>query len=91
MIAVAVKIDPETKKRLKKLADLKRRSAHWVMREAIDQYVEREEKKESFRQDAINSFEEYQETGLHLTSSEVKKWLGIWGTNSEKDAPKCHQ
>lgn len=47
--AVAVKIDSEVKERIKRLAELKQRSTHWLMKEAILQYVEREEKIESFR------------------------------------------
>ena len=89
--AVAVKIDPEIKKRLQNLAEVKQRSAHWLMREAINQYVNREEKRESFRQDAINAWEEYQETGLHVTGDEVVDWLNTWGSSDEKDAPECHQ
>ena len=89
--AVAVKIDKETKKRYKDLAVIKRRSAHWMMREAISQYIDREEKRESFRQDAMNAWDEYQETGLHATSDEVVKWLNSWGSTDEKDAPECHQ
>ncbi len=90
-IAVAVKIDPGMKKRLKKLAEVKQRSAHWLMREALTQYIEREEKRASFRQDAMNAYEEYQETGLHVTGDEVATWLKTWGTDNEKDPPKCHQ
>ena len=89
--AVAIKIDQKTKERYKNLARIKNRSAHWMMREAINQYVDREEKRESFRQDAVNSWNEYQETGLHATGDEVIKWLNTWGTDDEKDAPECHQ
>jgi predicted transcriptional regulator len=89
--AVAIKIDQETKERYKILAQIKDRSTHWMMREAINQYAEREEKRESFRQDAINSWNEYQETGLHATGDEVIKWLNAWGKDDEKDAPECHQ
>ena len=88
--AVAVKIDDEIKKRLKNLALSKQRSAHWLMCEAITQYVEREDKRKSFREDAIRSWEEYQDTGLHVTGSEVKDWLNTWGAENEEDVPKCH-
>jgi len=91
--AVAVKIDNEIKERLKNLAKSKQRSAHWLMREAITQYVEREDKRESFRKDAIRAWEEYQDTGLHVTGAEVQDWLNTWGAeaNNEKDVPSCHQ
>ncbi|MGD0600109.1 MAG: ribbon-helix-helix domain-containing protein, partial [Terriglobales bacterium] len=39
----SLKLDGETKERVQRLASARRRSPHWVMREAIEQYVEREE------------------------------------------------
>jgi predicted transcriptional regulator len=89
--AIAIKIDQKTKERYKNLALIKDRSTHWMMREAIKQYVDREEKRESFLRDAVNSWNEYQETGLHATGEEVIKWLNTWGTDDEQDAPECHQ
>ncbi len=89
--AVAIKIDQKTKERYKNLARKKNRSAHWMMLEALNQYVDREEKREAFRQDAVNSWNEYQETGLHAAGMEVIQWLNTWGTDDEKDAPECHQ
>lgn len=61
------------------------------MREAICQYVDREEKREAFRQDMIKAWEEYQETGLHATAAEVDTWLASWGTENELPAPVCHK
>ena len=89
--AVAVKIDQKIKKRYKELARIKDRSTHWMMREAIKQYVNREEKRESFHQDAIDSWNEYQETGLYAAGGKVTKWINSWGTDDEKDAPECRQ
>lgn len=88
---VTIKIDPETKERMKRLADARHRTPHWLMREAIQQYVEREEKREAFQQDAINAWREYQETGLHVTGDEVIAWLDTWGEENEKPAPLCHK
>ena len=61
------------------------------MREAIGQYVEREGKRDAFRQDAINAWNEYRETGLHVTGDEVIAWLDTWGEDSEHAAPVCHK
>jgi len=89
-IAVAVKIDPEMKDRMKRLAAARRRSTHWLMKEAISQYVEREEKHESFRQDCIRAWNEYQITGLHLTLEEADAWLAKLEDGQDVDPPKCH-
>src|SRR3546814_16547078 len=57
------------------------------MREAIAQYVEREEKREAFRQDAIRVWDEYQQTGLHLTLEEADAWLAK--LEAGEDASQC--
>jgi predicted transcriptional regulator len=90
-MAISVKIDEGLKNRVQSLAVIQRRSAHWVMREAIQQYVEREEARESFRQEAIQSWTEYQQTGRHLTGEEVRGWLAQWGSEQDGDAPSCHE
>lgn len=90
-MAVSVKLDDELKGRVQKLASARRRSAHWIMREAIEQYVAREEARERFRQEALASWAEYQTTGLHLTGDEVQAWLGTWGTETESEMPACHE
>ena len=54
---VAIKIDEDIKARVKRLAEARHRTAHWLMREAITQYVDREENRESFRQDTLKAWE----------------------------------
>lgn len=89
-MATSLKIDDEMKGRIQALAEQRDRSAHWIMREAIRQYVDREEARESFRQEALESWTAYQETGRHLTLSETTAWLETWGTEQEREAPECH-
>jgi predicted transcriptional regulator len=72
---VAIKIDEGMKVRVKRLAEARHRTPHWLMREAITQYVNREEKREAFRQDTIKSWDEYRATGLHVTAGEADAWL----------------
>jgi predicted transcriptional regulator len=88
---VSVKLDADMRIRLENLADARQRTAHWVMREAINQYVEREEKREAFRQATIKAWDEYQETGLHATAAEVDTWLSSWGSDNPLPAPVCHK
>jgi predicted transcriptional regulator len=88
--AIAVKIEQETKDRMKRLAELKHRSTHWLMKEAILQYVEREEKSESFRQEALLAWNEYQTTGLHVTSEEADAWLAKLEEGQDLEPPECH-
>jgi len=89
--AIAIEIDQETQDRVKRLADLRRRTPHSMMKDALSQYLDREEKRESFRNDAINAWDEYQSTGLHVDGSEVTAWLETWGEENEQATPKCHK
>ncbi len=87
----SLKLDDELKSRVQHLAEARRRSSHWIMREAIAQYVEREEKREALRQQTLDAWDEFQATGLHVTGDEVEKWLSSWGTDDELPAPECHK
>ena len=90
-MATSIKIDDELKGRVQHLAALRQRSAHWIMREAIAQYVEREEARETFKQEALASWAAYQETGRHLTGQAVRSWLNTWGTEAETELPQCRE
>jgi predicted transcriptional regulator len=90
-MATSIKLDDDLKARINQLAGLRQRSAHWIMREALQQYVDREEARESFKQEAIASWKAYQEDGRHLTGAEVRDWLRSWGTDAEKARPDCHE
>jgi predicted transcriptional regulator len=90
-MATSVKLDQSLKDRIQRLTVSQRRSAHWIMREAIQQYVDREEARESFRQEAQASWADYQATGQHLTGGETREWLRGWGTKAETDVPPCHE
>jgi predicted transcriptional regulator len=90
-MAASVKLDDALKGRVQRLADLHQRSSHWIMREAIAQYVEREEARESFKQEAMASWMAFQEDGQHLTGSEVRNWLKSWGGDAETKLPECHE
>ena len=57
---------------------------------AISQYVEREEKHESFRQDSIRAWNEYQATGLHVALEKADAWLGTLEDGQDVEPPKCH-
>jgi predicted transcriptional regulator len=85
----SLKLDPETKERIRSLASARRRSPHWLMREAIEEYVEREEKREQFRQDALTAWSHYQATGLHVTAEEADAWLAKLEAGKDIAPPKC--
>jgi predicted transcriptional regulator len=60
------------------------------MREAVEQYVEREERREQFRRDALTARTDYQSTGLHVTAEESDAWLAKLEAGKRAVVPKCH-
>ncbi len=90
-MATSVKLDEALKNRVRTLAEARNRSSHWVMREAIKDYVEREEKREALKQDALRAWENYQHDGLHLTFDEADNWLSKLEAGHDQGIPKCHR
>jgi len=88
--ATSIKLDDELKGRVQHLAEARRRTSHWIMREAIAQYVEREEKRESFKEDALRAWDDYRRTGLHLTLEEADAWLAKLEAGEDVEPPECH-
>lgn len=88
---ITVEIDPEMRERMKRLAARRRRTQHWLMRDAIREYVEREEARDLFLRQAHDAWQEYRKTGLHASAEEVLAWLDTWGGESEMAAPVCHK
>ena len=86
----SLKLDTAIKERVHRLASARRRSPHWVMREAVEQYVEREERLEQLRQEALAAWAEYQTTGLHVTAKEADAWLAKLEAVKHAAIPKCH-
>lgn len=87
---IAVKLDQDIRDRIKRLAEARHRTTHWMMREAIAQYIEREEKREAFRQDGLRAWNDYQATGLHVTLKEADAWLAKLEAGEELEPPACH-
>jgi len=89
-MATSLKIDDALKARVQALANQRRRSAHWIMLEAIQQYVDREEAREVFKQDALRAWEAYQSNSLHLTMEEADAWLEKLEADADAELPPCH-
>jgi predicted transcriptional regulator len=86
----SLKLDLELKERVQRLASARRRSSHWIMREAVEQYVGREEKREEFRAAALKAWNDYQATGQHATAEEADAWLAKLEAGEDAEAPECH-
>ena len=61
-----------------------------MMGEAMERYVTREEQREVVRKEALDAWEHYQSTGLHVTGAEADAWLGELELGNEVEPPRAH-
>ncbi|MDL2279527.1 ribbon-helix-helix domain-containing protein [Desulfovibrio sp. OttesenSCG-928-G11] len=86
----SVKLPQTLRERVKSLADARNQSAHAIMLQAIESYVNREEQREALRQEARAAHDEYLRTGLHITAAEADAWLAELEAGNDVKPPKCH-
>lgn len=85
---MAVKMEPALRRRLQALGEVRRRTPHWLMCEAIRLYVEREEQVEQGKVEARERLARYDATGEFVADEDVEGWLKSWGAPRERTAPK---
>ena len=70
---VGVKLDPDTRNRLRQLGYAKDRSTHWMMKEAIAHYLDIEERYEQEKEEDNARWQRYVDTGQAIRQEAVKK------------------
>ena len=70
-----IKLDDKISARLKTLAEKRDRTAHWLMRIAIERYLDQEEKYEREKAEDIAEYEDYLQTGRGISQKEMGAWL----------------
>jgi len=88
--SVTIKLDDADRDSIASLATAKKRTPHYLMKEAILEYVKKEEARQNFIAAAESSFEHYKETGLHITLDEFSHWVDEVQEMPEAPAPACH-
>ncbi len=74
-VTQGIKLDEETRQRLKVLATKRDRSPHWLMRTAIESYLDREERYEREKSEDMKRWEQYEITGQVIDNAAVTGWL----------------
>jgi len=87
---VTIKLDPADRERIASLAAMRKRTPHYLMKEAILEYVQREEARQNFIKAANTSFEHYKETGLHITLDEFSAWVDDVQKKPDTPIAACH-
>ena len=89
--STSVKLADGTRDRLRTAAARQRRTPNWLMREAIEQYLTRDEAEAEFAADARKALADYRRTGLHVTNEEVMDWLDKLARGEDAEMPKPHK
>lgn len=81
----SIRLKPETKKKLSKLAKAFGRSANFLITDAVESYVEDQERLRA----EIRAAEHDIAAGHYIKDEDMKAWLLSWGTENELPLPKC--
>lgn len=87
---VTLKLDTTYRDRLKSLAVIKKRTAHYLMKEAIERYLQAEEAQQTILSSVDDSVAHFETTGLHITLNEVQAWTKEVKINRNAQLPACH-
>ena len=86
---VGVKLDDETRTRLKALGHAKQRSTHWMMKEAVARYLDAEERYERERAEDLARWQSYVETGHAIPHKTVMAWLDDLAAEADRRAEEA--
>ena len=81
----SIRLKPETKRRLAKLAKESGRSANFLISDAVESYVVDQERLHA----EIRSADREMAGGHYIRDEDMKAWLLSWGTDRELPPPKC--
>ena len=82
---LSIRLKPETKKRLAKLAKGSGRSSNFLISDAVDSYVADQERMLAETRQADRQVK----SGHYIRHEDMKAWLLSWGTDHELPPPKC--
>jgi predicted transcriptional regulator len=82
---LSIRLKPETKKRLARLAKASGRSSKFLIADAMEVYVSDQERMLA----EIRQSDRQVKSGHYIKNEDMKAWLLSWGTERELPVPKC--
>src|ERR1700691_4334187 len=82
---LSIRLKPEIKKRLAKLAKVTGRSSNFLVSDAVESYVADQERMLA----EIRQADRQVKSGHYVRHEEMKAWLLFWGNEGELPLPKC--
>lgn len=76
---------------LSQIAELKKRTVHSLVVEAVDTYIAQTQARMEYEAQALRSFENYQRDGLHVTHAELEQWADNLDSDNPLEVPTCHK
>lgn len=65
-------------------------SVHSIVLDAVDNHIEQLKAKQAYNRRAMQAYQDYQETGLHITLNEFTDWVDTL-ENESKGMPQYHE
>jgi predicted transcriptional regulator len=82
---LSIRLKPETKKRLARLAKASGRSSNFLVADAVEVYVSDQERMLA----EVRQADRQVTSGHYIKNENMKAWLLSWGTEHELPVPKC--
>lgn len=82
---LSIRLKPETKKRLARLAKASGRSSNFLIADAVESYVADQERMLG----EVRQADRQVKSGHYVKNEDMKAWLLTWGTDHELPVPKC--
>jgi|SRR5277367_5238636 len=82
---LSIRLKPEIKRRLAKLAKTSGRSSNFIISDAVESYVADQERLLS----EMRLADRQVKSGHYVPHAAMKAWLLSWGTDRELPPPKC--
>jgi len=83
----SVRMPDDLLERLDATAERLRRSKGWIIKDAVREYLEREDQRARRLEETQQALAEM-EAGELIDGEEVLTWLDGWGTGSEREPPR---
>lgn len=83
-----IKLDARTQERLQALGQKRDRSPHYLMKAAIESYLDREEAYEREKQEDHERYERYLLSDEAVSHEDVVAWLGALAQGQAKPRPR---
>ena len=85
---VGVKLDADTRRRLAAIAEAQDRTPHWVMKTALAEYLDREERRVRECAEDAERWERFSETGEFVPQVRVEAWLEAMAEGGDERCPR---